>query len=373
MYRSPAALILGLAAASAGLQAAETQTETVADGLEHPWSLAFLPDGSRLVTERAGRLRLIDADGELHASAVTGLPDDIHVRGQAGLKDVVLDPDFEDSQRIFLTYSCGTVRANHLCIASAIFSHGDNGGEAALSDVEEIFRAQPSKTGSAHYGGRLAFLPDDTFVATVGDGFDYREEAQNPENHIGTTVRLNRDGSVPADNPFVGDPYAADEVYSYGHRNAQAVLHDPESDRIYSNEHGPKGGDEINIIEAGENYGWPVVTHGVDYTGAKITPFTEKEGMVDPIVDWTPSIAPSGMTMYHGELFPEWQGDLFSGALASRKVQRVMLEDGEVTGEESLFEDLDRRIRDVRTGPDGALYLLTDHSNGAVLRVVPAD
>ena len=369
MYRFPAALILGFAAAAASVQAAETRIETVADGLEHPWSLAFLPGGSMLVTERAGRLRLIDDEGNLQQSAVSGLPDDIHVRGQAGLKDVVLDPDFEDNQRLFLTYSCGTARANHLCIASATF----NAQEGALVELEEIFRAQPSKTGSAHYGGRLAFLPDGTFVATVGDGFDYREQAQNPENHIGTTVRLNRDGSAPDDNPFMGDTYAADEVYSYGHRNAQAILHDPASDRIYSNEHGPKGGDEINIIEAGENYGWPVVTHGVDYTGAKITPFTEKDGMVGPIVDWTPSIAPSGMTLYDGELFPEWQGDLFSGALASRKVQRVMLEDGEVAGEESLFEDLGRRIRDVRTGPDGALYLLTDHSSGAVLRVVPAD
>ncbi len=351
----------------ASVNAADYRVETVVEGLEHPWSIAFLPDGSRLVTERVGRLRLIDPQGQLREEAIAGLPDDIHVGGQAGLKDVVLAPDFEQSAEVFLTYACGTRTSNHLCLGRGELS--DN----TLSNFEEIFRTQPAKRGSAHYGGRMVFLPDDTLLLTMGDGFDYREEAQDPSNHLGTTLRLDRDGQAPADNPFINDPNAADEVYSYGHRNAQGLIHDPRTGWVFSNEHGPKGGDEINIIEPGKNYGWPVVTHGVDYTGARITPFTEKDGMVSPLVDWTPSIAPSGLTLYDGELFPQWQGDLFNGALAARKVQRVMLEEDRVVGEESILEELGRRIRDVRTGPDGALYLLTDHADGEVLRVVPAN
>jgi len=346
--------------------AADYRIETVAEGLEHPWSLAFLPDGSMLVTERVGRLRLITADGELQDEPVSGLPD-VFVQSQAGLKDVVLDPEFAENQRLFISYSCGNRRANHTCLVRARWNDGE------LQQVEEIFRAQPAKSGAAHYGARIAFLPDHTLLLTIGDGFNYREEAQNKGNHIGSTVRLDRDGNAPDDNPYRDEEGAAPELYSIGHRNAQAILYDPESGRVYSNEHGPRGGDKINVIEPGRNYGWPVITYGVDYTGAQITPYTEKPGMEQPLVDWTPSIAPSGMTLYDGDLFPDWRGDLFSGALAARKVQRVMLEDGQVTGEEALFQDLGKRIRDVRTGPEGAIYLLTDHSDGQVLRVVPED
>lgn len=367
MTKLTRACLLSLTVLSATCFAADYRVDTVAEGLEHPWSIAFLADGSKLVTERVGRLRMIDPDGELLSEPVRGLPDDIHVGGQAGLKDVVPGPDFAKTRQLFISYACGTRQSNHLCLGRARLE------EQSLIDFAEIFRTQPAKRGSAHYGGRIVFLPDDSLLLTMGDGFDYREQAQDPGNHFGTTLRLDRDGQAPRDNPFVNDPNAADEVYSYGHRNAQGIIHDPSTGWVFSNEHGPKGGDEINIIEPGQNYGWPVVTHGVDYTGARITPFTEKEGMVSPLVDWTPSIAPSGLTLYDGELFPEWQGDLFNGALAARKVQRVMMEQGSVTGQESLFSELGRRIRDVRTGPEGALYLLTDHANGEVLRVVPAD
>lgn len=361
-----ASLCLPLTLVQAEQTSVNTDIETVAEGLNHPWSLAFLPDGAMLVTERSGQLRFISPQGELQQAPLSGLPEHIHVDGQAGLKDVVLDPEFASNQRLFLSYACGTRRANHTCLSRAVL------GDEGLTELEEIFRAQPAKAGSAHYGGRIAFLPDDTLLLTVGDGFNYREEAQNKGNHIGSIVRLDRDGNAPADNPFRDDSNARPELYSIGHRNAQALLVDAASGRVYSNEHGPKGGDKISVIEAGKNHGWPVITYGVDYTGAQITPLTEKQGMEQPLVDWTPSIAPSGMTLYDGDLFPQWQGDLFSGALAARKVQRVMLEDGQVTGQEALFEDLGKRIRDVRTGPDGALYLLTDSSRGELLRVVPA-
>ncbi|MDX1588703.1 MAG: PQQ-dependent sugar dehydrogenase [Oleiphilaceae bacterium] len=362
-----AGALIALLLPTAPLHAHETRIETVVEGLDRPWSLAFLPDGDMLVTERSGQLRRIEADGTLVRDPVKGLPEDIYVDGQGGLMDVVLDPAFEENRRIFISYSCGTRKANHTCLGRAVL------GENALEEFREIFRAQPAKQGSAHYGGRIAFLPDRTLLLTIGDGFDYREKAQNKSDHLGSIVRLDRDGQAPDDNPFLGEPAARKELYSIGHRNPQGLLHDPASGRVYSHEHGPRGGDEINVIEAGNNYGWPVITYGVDYNGAQISPLTEKEGMEQPIVVWTPSIAPSGMTLYDGDLFPDWQGDLFSGALAKRKVQRVMLEGGEVQGEEALFEDLNRRIRDVRTGPDGALYLLTDHGNGELLRVVPKD
>lgn len=346
------------------------RVDTVVDGLEHPWSLAFLPDGRMLVTERPGRLRLVTMEtatkGELVADPVSGVPA-VFASGQAGLFDVVLAPDFEDSQILYLSYACGTARANHTCLAKGRLVDG------ALEQVVEVFRVQPAKTGNAHYGGRVAWLADGTLVLGLGDGFDYREESQNTGSHIGSVVRLNPDGSVPEDNPFVGQSGVRPELYSYGHRNIQGLVYDESHDRLISHEHGPKGGDEINIIEPGKNYGWPVTTHGVDYTGARITPFTEQEGMEPPRLQWTPSIAPSGLALYTGDLFPQWQGDLLVGALASRRVHRVSLDqDGSGAKDvEILFEELGERIRDVRMGPEGALYLLTDSPEGRILRVTP--
>lgn len=338
------------------------QTDVVAEGLQFPWSMDFLPDGSILLTERAGRLRLIDADGTLQQDPIEGLPD-IWVDGQAGLFEVRLSPDFAQTQHIFISYACGNVRANTTCLSRARFA--DN----SLQDSEEIFRATYDRAGSAHYGGRIEFLPDNSLLLTLGDGFDYREQAQQPENHIGSIVRLHLDGSLPNDNPLIGLSRAAPETYSYGHRNVQGIVYDHQRERLYTNEHGPKGGDELNLITPGANYGWPLLTGGIDYNNARITPFTELPGMTDPILEWTPSIAPSGMTLYRGDQFPHWDGDLFVSALAAKKVERIRLSGTRVVEQETLFSDMGKRIRYVYTGPDGALYLLTDEENGQLIRI----
>ena len=338
--------------------------ETLVSGLEHPWSLAFLPDGGALVTERAGRLRQISSNWELSEEPITGVPA-VYNDAQAGLFDVILSPDFTSDQLVFLAYACGTASANHLCVA-----RGQLQG-IALNEVVEIFRARPAKQGSAHYGGRMAWLPDGTLIVTLGDGFDYREQAQDLSSHLGKIVRLNPDGTAPSDNPFVGRDDALPEIYSYGHRNVQGLVYDPVEGLLIAHEHGPRGGDEINIIEPGRNYGWPVITHGIDYTGAMITPFVEQEGMEQPLLHWTPSIAPSGMTRYRGELFPNWQGNLLVGALADMSVHRVTLDGQQAEDKETMFGELGERIRDVATGPDGAVYMLTDSAEGRVLRVVP--
>ncbi|MFC0338233.1 Glucose/arabinose dehydrogenase, beta-propeller fold [Kushneria avicenniae] len=347
-------------------EATDYRIETVAERLEHPWSLAFLPDGRMLVTERPGRLRLLNAGGETINPSLEGVPR-VFASGQSGLFDVLLSPDFEQDRTLFLAYSCGTQAANHACLSRAVFS------DTGLEQVEEIFRAQPAKRGNAHFGGRLASLSDGTLILTLGDGFDYREQAQNTANHIGAIVRLNPDGSVPADNPFVNDDTARPEILSYGHRNVQGLVVD-EEDRILMHEHGPKGGDEVNLITPGGNYGWPIATTGLDYTGARVTPFDTYPGTQPPLLEWTPSIAPSGMTRYDGALFPQWQGDLLIGSLVDREVRRVTLSDDATRAEdiEGLFGELDERIRDVRTGPNGAVYLLTDSAEGRVLKVMPA-
>jgi aldose sugar dehydrogenase len=358
-------LLLGLLASPLA-QAMDYRIETLSEGLEFPWSLAFLPDGRMLVTERVGRLRVIDQQGRLDPAPLTGVPQ-AFVAAQAGLMEVALDPEFASNQWVYLSYAHGSEQANNTRLARGRLVDG------GLQDVEVLFTAQPLKAGAAHYGGRMAFLPDKTLVLTLGDGFDWREQAQNPANHLGKIVRLNRDGSVPADNPLVGQPDAAAEIYSLGHRNVQGIFFDAQARRLYSHEHGPRGGDELNLIEAGHNYGWPLVTHGVDYTGALVSPYTELPGLQAPLLQWTPSVAPSSLTQYRGSLFPEWQGDLFASTLAERSVRRIRLLGGKLAGEEVMFEELEERIRDVRNGPDGALYLLTDNAEGRVLRVVPAE
>lgn len=338
--------------------------ETVAEGLRNPWSIAFLPDGRALVTEREGRLRLLQADGKLQAAALSSVPA-VYSSGQAGLFDVLVASNFAQTQHIFLSYACGSRSANFTCIARARFT------DQGLQDVKEIFRSQLEKSGNAHFGGRMVQLPDSTLVLTLGDGFDYREQAQNLGNHFGKLIRINTDGTVPKDNPFNIRKDQKPEIYSYGHRNPQGLVYDPVNKRLIEHEHGPRGGDEINIITPGSNYGWPLATYGIDYNGSRISPFTEREGTLQPALYWTPSIAASGIAVYDGALFPKWKGNLLVGALAARQVKRVVLEGNKATEVESLFTELNERIRDVRTGPAGEVYLLTDSVTGRVLKVTP--
>jgi glucose/arabinose dehydrogenase len=341
------------------------KTVEVAGGLDHPYSIAFLPDGSMLVTERAGRLRTIK-DGKLVSTPIAGVPP-VHTGSQAGLFDVVLHPNFAQNSILYLTYASGTAAANGTRVARARFDG------AALQDLKVIFAAAPLKDTNNHYGGRMAFLPDGSFALTVGDGFEYREKAQDLSSHLGKIVRLNDDGSVHPDNVFINQPNARPEIYSRGHRNQQGLIFDVALDSLIETEHGPKGGDELNIILPGRNYGWPVITYGMDYSGAYVSPYTERSGMAQPILQWTPSIAPSGLTVYRGDKFPAWQGDIFVGSLAFNHLRRVDLDVyGNVVGQEELLNDLKARIRDVRSGPDGYLYVTTDDAAGKVLRIEPA-
>jgi glucose/arabinose dehydrogenase len=338
----------------------------IARRLNHPWSMAFLPDGSLLVTERAGRLRLIKG-GSLQALPIAGVPA-VHTGGQAGLFDIVLHPNFAHNNIVFLTYAAGSNAANGTQVARARFDG------SMLQDLRVIFKALPLKGGDNHYGGRLAFLPDGTFALTIGEGFEYREKAQDLTSDLGKIVRLNEDGSVPQDNPFIGQPSVRPEIYTWGHRNSQGLIFDTQSKRLYETEHGPRGGDELNIIVAHKNYGWPVITYGMDYSGAYVSPYTERPGLEQPVIYWTPSIAPSGLAMYRGDKFPAWQGDLFVGALAFEHLRRVHLDErGNVVAQEELLNDLHRRIRDVRAAPDGYLYVCTDEAEGRVLRLEPAN
>jgi glucose/arabinose dehydrogenase len=353
----------GFAQSPTGQPSAQYTVSTVAEGLDHPWSLAFLPDGSMLVTERAGRLRVI-RNGQLVPEAIAGVPE-VLVGGQGGLFDVVLHPQFATNKVLFLAYAKGESGANATHVARAYY---DGSG---LTEVKDIFVSTPLKETMNHYGGRMAFLPDGTLIVALGDGFNHREEAQNLNSHLGKIVRINEDGSVPQDNPFVGRSEARPEIWSYGHRNVQGLVYDTLDNRLYEHEHGPRGGDELNLVERGKNYGWPVITYGIDYSGAIISPFKEREGMEQPLLYWDPSIAPSGLAIYRGLKFPAWSGDLFVGALAHMKVVRVNMEGGKVAGQEDLFGELGKRIRDVREGPDGFLYLTTDEEGGSVLRVEP--
>jgi glucose/arabinose dehydrogenase len=338
----------------------------IAKELDHPWSMAFLPDGSMLVTERAGRLRLIK-DGSLQAQPIAGVPA-VHTGGQAGLFDVVLHPNFAQNGLLYLTYAAGTASANGTQVMRARFDG------STLQDPQIIFKAAPLKDTDNHYGGRMAFLPDGTFVLTIGEGFEYREKAQDLTSDLGKLVRLNEDGGVPKNNPFLGEASVRPEIYTWGHRNPQGLAFDAQSGRLYETEHGPRGGDELNIIVAHKNYGWPVITYGMDYSGAYVSPYTERPGLEQPVIYWTPSIAPSGLAIYRGDKFPAWRGDLFVGALAFKHLRRVHLDaNGAVAGQEELLNDLHWRIRDVRAAPDGYLYVCTDEADGRVLRLEPAN
>jgi glucose/arabinose dehydrogenase len=362
--RSPAAADITNAPAA---PKTEIRVETVATGLVHPWALQFLPDGRMLVTERPGRMRVIAKDGRL-SPPLEGVPKVVE-QNQGGLLDAALGPDFVQSGLIYFTYSepRGGWR-NGTSLARAKLMRGGDGGR--LEDVKVIFRQEPAAAGGLHFGSRIAFATDGTLFVTLGERFQ-RDYAQDLSRYWGKVIRINADGTVPKDNPFVGRDQARPEIWSYGHRNPQSVAVHPETGKLWIAEHGARGGDEINIPLPGRNYGWPVITYGVDYSGAKIGVGTHKEGMEQPIYYWDPSIAPCGMAFYTGDLFPRWKGNLFVGALYQEHLARLVLEGEKVVAEERLLTDLGERIRDVRQGPDEALYVLTDSAEGRVLRVVP--
>jgi glucose/arabinose dehydrogenase len=339
------------------------RVSTIAAGLDHPWGLAFLPDGRKLVTERSGQLRIVEADGRLSAP-LANVPA-VYARGQGGLLDVALDPQFEQNRTLYLSYAEPGAGGASTAVARARLEEGQ------LADVRLIFRQEPKVQGSNHFGSRLVFARDGTLFVTLGERYAYRERAQDLSTDLGKIVRLNSDGSVPPDNPFVARPGVRPEIWSYGHRNVQGAAIHPSTGALWTNEHGAQGGDEINIPRAGLNYGWPVITLGIDYDGSKIGEGKAKPGMEQPIYSWTPSIAPSGMAFYTANVFPNWRGNLFVGSLKFGLLVRLELAGESVTSEERLLEKIGERIRDVRSGPDGRLYLLTDSANGRLLRLDP--
>ena len=345
---------------------ANLNVETFARGLDHPWSIAFLPDGRLLVTERPGRMRIVGKDGKL-SPALAGIPR-VFASGQGGLLDVALDRAYADNQTLYFCYAEPAQGGARTAVARARML---DEASPRLDALSVIFRQEGPLSTSNHFGCRIVQAPDDNLFVTLGEHFVYRDQAQNLANHLGKIIRIRPDGSVPSDNPFVGKAGAKPEIWSYGHRNPQGLAFHPSTGKLWEHEHGPRGGDEINIIEKGKNYGWPVIGYGVDYSGARIHESTHKEGMEQPLWHWTPSIAPSGMAFHTGEVFNGWRGNLFVGALAGEMLVRLELSGEKVTREERLLQQLHERIRDVRQGPNGALWLATDSSSGRILRVTP--
>ena len=358
---------LSLFIAAVGLSAVPTyvlaepeyEIREVAGDLDSPWGIAFLPNGDHLVTELGGTLRLVSADGSARYP-IAGVPE-VYRAGQGGLFDVLLAEDFETSQTLYLIYAAGDSEANATTVARARL-RGKN-----LTDVTVIYEAAPKKRAGQHYGGRMVWLGDGTLLLVIGDGFDFREQAQNLDSHLGKTIRINADGTPAAGNPFPNAPY----VWSYGHRNPQGLIVTAQG-VVMLHEHGPRGGDEVNVVERGFNYGWPIATYGIDYNGAYVSPFTEYEGTQQPAHVWTPSIAPSGFMIYEGDMFPDWRGDLFVGALVDREVRRLRPV-GDAFEESVVFPEISARIRDVKQAPDGSIYVLTDGAGGDVLRIQAAE
>ncbi len=346
--------------------------EIVAKGLEHPWALQFLPDGRKLVTERPGRLRIVGLDGKLSAP-ITGVPK-VVARDQGGLLDVALSPDFATTGTIFLSYSeprdamkNGTSIMRAKLVLTPL-SGSDQVGAGSLADVQVIFRQLPAVASNHHFGSRIVINPDSSLFITLGERYSQRDLAQDPANHIGKIVRIMPDGT-----PFAGNPKRpgwAPEVWSIGHRNPQGAALDPTTGTLWTTEHGARGGDELNNPQAGKNYGWPIITYGRDYTGFKIGLGTQKDGMEQPVYYWDPSIATSGLAFYTGT-HSAWKNNAFAGGLAGTQIARLVMRDGQVVAQEPLLKDKGWRIRDVRMGPDNALYALTDETNGFLLRITP--
>ncbi len=338
--------------------------QTIAKGLEHPWSLAFLPDKRLLVTERPGRLRLVGPDGRV-SEPLTGVPQ-VYASGQGGLLDVALSPTFDKDRLVYLSFAESGEGGAGTAVARGRL------GERGLENTQVIWRQQPKVSGPNHWGSRIVFRPDGTLFVTLGERFNYSERAQDLAATLGKIVRINPDGSAPRDNPFVNRAGAQPEIWSYGHRNVQAAALDPETGQLWTVEHGARGGDELNHPEAGKNYGWPVISYGVHYSYLKIGEGTAKQGMEQPVYYWDPVIAPSGMVFYTGNLFAGWKNNILIGSLTPGLLVRLVMKDGKVAQEERYLGDLRERIRDVGQAPDGSLYLLTDARNGQILRITPA-
>jgi glucose/arabinose dehydrogenase len=371
-------LALGAVFAASGLatpaepkfpsSAGNLSVQTVASGLVHPWSLAFLPDGRMLVTERPGRMRIVTRTGQM--SAALGNVPSVYAQSQAGLMDVLLARDFDNTQTIFVCYAEPADGGGRIAVLHARLIEGET---PRLDDTTVIFRQKGPVSRGLNIGCRMVQSPDGNLFVTLGDHFAPKELAQKLDNHIGKIVRITPEGTAPADNPFIGKQDALPEIWAFGLRNAQGLAFNPADGKLWEQEHGPMGGDEINIIEKGRNYGWPRVSYGVNYDGTPVgNGKATMDGVTDPIWHWTPSIAPSGMAFYTGDLIPGWKGSLFNGALKFELLSRLELKGEKAVKEERLLKNLHERIRDVRQGPDGALYLLTDNSSGRILRIVPA-
>ena len=338
----------------------------VAQGLHHPWALAFLPGepvGRMLVTERAGNLRVISADGKVGAP-LTGVPA-VHAVGQGGLLDVVVSPDFAQSRTIYFSFAQSASGGARTAVARAQLGNGK------IENVKVIFTQADIVGGGAHFGSRIVIAKDGSLFITTGERYSEKDKSQSLETHLGKVIRINTDGSIPKDNPFVNTANARKEIWSYGHRNMQGAAINPVSGKLWTHEHGPQGGDEINVPLAGKNYGWPVIGYGIDYSGLRIHESSAKAGMEQPLHYWVPSIAPLGMAFYTADRFPQWKQSLFIGALAGEHLARLTLDGEKVVAEERLLADRRERFRDVRQGPDGYLYALTDNANGKILRVSP--
>jgi glucose/arabinose dehydrogenase len=338
--------------------------QMIAKGLEHPWSLAFLPDKRMLVTERPGRLRLVEADGRI-SEPLTGVPQ-VYASGQGGLLDVVLSPTFDKDRFVYFSFAERGEGGAGTAVARGRF------GERGIENMQVIWRQQPKVGGSNHWGSRIVFRADGTLFVTLGERFNHSDKAQDLSGTLGKIVRINADGSAPPDNPFVNRAGVRPEIWSYGHRNVQAAALSPDTGQLWTVEHGARGGDELNHPEAGKNYGWPIISYGTHYSFLKIGEGTAKQGMEQPVYYWDPVIAPSGMVIYSGDLFIGWKNNFLIGSLTPGLLVRLVVRDGKVVQEERYLGDLRERIRDVRQAPDGSLYLLTDARNGQILRITPA-
>ncbi|MEP7454549.1 PQQ-dependent sugar dehydrogenase [Phyllobacterium sp. SB3] len=360
-------LTLSAAAKDFKTQTVTVSAETVADGLDHPWGLAFLPDGALLVTERSGTMRVFDKGKA--SDPIENVPE-VWANGQGGLLDVVAAPDFAASGKIYFTYSQPGQGGAGTALASAKLVRSDD--KAALEEVQTLVSMNKKTSKGQHFGSRIVLSPDGKLFVTMGERGE-QKRAQDFNDHAGSVLRINSDGTIPSDNPFADGKQALPEIWSKGHRNPQGATWDPVTNSMLTLEHGAKGGDEINQPQAGKNYGWPVITYGVDYSGAKIGKGTAAEGYEQPLYYWDPSIAPSGLAAYNGEMFPEWNGDLLAGALKFEMLVRLDRDEtGAIKSEERLFEGEFGRIRDVRVAPDGSVYLLTDDSNGKIVRLTRA-